>query len=129
MDANQLRIGNKVAFGLVIVEIRGIHTVEILGNKQKEHFYVKDFIKASDYYAVNPYQLEGIPLTEEWLIKFGFDYDKIVYSNDRVWLAEGNGGWDVWLNGLHAGITTKITFVHQIQNLYFAIIGKELEIK
>lgn len=84
---------------------------------------------------------DGEPLTEEWLIKFGFeDTTKKLYHpapnhkafefnhvhikvyNDRQ---HGNKTWyyDQVL------IDAKIEHVHQLQNLYFALTGSELTIK
>ena len=70
-------------------------------------------------------EVQPIPLTEEWLLKFGFDSD-----GDEFW---EKGGVQV---GYHYGeengfihIRQQIEYVHQLQNLYFALTRKELEIK
>lgn len=93
---------------------------------------------------------EPIQLTEEWLIKFGlevpkdtfFEYDKCTYTNvfsnfkktsqsciDATYVINGlhfsedsNGFWFQIMDK-----STKIKYVHQLQNLYFALTGKELE--
>ena len=77
----------------------------------------------------------GIPLTEEWLIKFGFEpnieYGK--YMNHEIYNTEegyvyvvdsvenGYGDWDY--------TEVDIKHVHQFQNLYFALTNEELTIK
>ena len=90
---------------------------------------------------------EPIPLTEEWLLKFGFKcvhIKNIHYTvNDPNGVAElhkisifptVNNQWHIAfsdeLNGYKDYIpTTKISHVHQLQNLYFALTGEELTIK
>lgn len=81
----------------------------------------------------------GIPLTEEWLAKFGFygewPFISIYLSNknhltlsrftdDEYKKVEVKITWD------YTGrIIGYIYYVHQLQNLYFALTEKELEIK
>lgn len=85
-----------------------------------------------------------IPLTEEWLIKFGFEFwcDELgikayykVYGVEYFCVAT-NGFWQ-----LRGGLKDKdgawrmgnnypfIKSVHQLQNLYFALTNTELTIK
>lgn len=71
----------------------------------------------------------GIHLTHDVLLKCGFQYDTITYSLGRISLAPGNGGMDVFLCGISGGIITNIQYVHQLQNLYFALTGGELNFK
>lgn len=67
-----------------------------------------------------------IPLTEEWLIKFGFE--KIGYE----WRLKQGWHWisvdknSFYILGKQLGLLEN---VHQLQNLYFALTGEELEIK
>ena len=75
---------------------------------------------------------EPIPLTEEWLLKFGFvnggksDFDKkklsihlpsFYYTNGRTFY----NSWRI--------MDYSVKSVHQLQNLYFALTGEELEIQ
>jgi len=76
---------------------------------------------------------EPIPLTEEWFVKFGFISCKSSNEEDKV--------IDYWKNILYfdrvkdliringVEIYTEIDYVHQLQNLYFALTGEELTIK
>jgi hypothetical protein len=72
--------------------------------------------------------IKPIPLTEEWLLKFGFDdlgyygfgigYFHILYIEDQK-------------NNFQFPISNKyvrVKHVHQLQNLYFALTGEELEL-
>src|SRR6185295_14978578 len=117
MKARELRIGNYI--GIIHA---GIETKVIA-----EHI---KFIAEGDT------SYKPIPLTEEWILKFGFKYTK----------AKGAGGQDQWSglgfisNGkinfrghpaslmLEGYFNTNIEFVHQLQNLYFALTGEELTI-
>lgn len=77
---------------------------------------------------------QEIPLTEEWLVKFGFEFTD--------WLGDWLGSWDLKdgcfgllknANGTFIfeskSGTSEIHFVHQLQNLYFALKGEELTVK
>jgi hypothetical protein len=84
------------------------------------------------------YFFEGIPLTEEWLIKLGFQYDN--GRSDGYMSFDFNGKLDIdWIDNKiqvksHYEERTMyrilpIYFVHQIQNLYHILQGEELTIK
>jgi hypothetical protein len=79
-----------------------------------------------------------ILLTEEWLLKFGFKefidfgyktgvFDKLPLSigfsycmnNKKVMIMHEKNTVSHWIN-------KKIEYVHQLQNLYFALTGEEL---
>lgn len=70
----------------------------------------------------------NIPITEEWLLKFGFEKEpKIELENYYFkdgWLCENYSEGD---GGIH--FIAKCEYVHQLQNLYFALTGKELQLK
>lgn len=77
---------------------------------------------------------DGIPLTEEWLLKFGFSdtntggyeikiEDSIcirIFGNDITILDKF---WE------SVEIDIKLQYIHQLQNLYFALTNAELTIK
>ncbi|PCH95876.1 MAG: hypothetical protein COB83_07160 [Gammaproteobacteria bacterium] len=103
LEAKELRIGNKAIY----VITGEIITVTISWIK-----------KAGD-------RLKPIPLTEEWLLKFGFQLNDnvarfralVIYKQDGIWW------FDIVLNSV------EIKHVHQLQNLYYALTNKELTIK
>ena len=71
--------------------------------------------------------LEPIPLTEDWLLKFGFEkkYNEY-YLGDIIICEEINDfkfGYDFYEDIL------ELKHVHQLQNLYHALTGEELTIK
>jgi len=152
ISANELRIGNKVYWGIKVVEIKGIHTQFITPSRQQEHFYVSDFVSFTTYYAANPSDLSPIPLTTEILTGWcGFTkyewmngcFIKTKFGDFMVQFLEGkiisyftNVGADK--HGMkmrdrkyvgNINTTENIKYLHQLQNLIHALTSKELEIK
>lgn len=83
-------------------------------------------------------EIELIPLTEEWLVNFDFYKGKKFYSDGRIYLEYSNeGGFKFSLfpeedeNDVVQYASTPmgaqtIHYVHQLQNLYWAITGEEI---
>lgn len=73
--------------------------------------------------------LKPIPLTEEWLLKLGFE-KKDNYGNYEYLL----DGYSYFRGSFYisdcdeCGESVEINFVHELQNLYFALTKKELTI-
>jgi len=76
--------------------------------------------------------VDPIPLTEEWLKKFGF-----VQRDNYYWHNWGTNGVEFIFKDLHyKGFEIQlgkakykyIEYVHQLQNLYYILTGEELEI-
>ena len=82
--------------------------------------------------ARNYKDYKPIPLTEEWLLKFGFNKDLIGW--DLIGWDKGDFDLRQYGNesgyrdyGLQfSGLGIEIIYVHQLQNLYFALTGEEL---
>jgi hypothetical protein len=84
------------------------------------------------------YNYSPIPLTEEWLLKFGFEnmtsnerfpwweHKDFIYLDFRILLYENNFYFD---NGASEHCGQPLKYVHQLQNIYFALTGEELTIK
>lgn len=112
MEANELRIGNLIRRKSNYEVLRA--TTGILSNW--------------DILNTKHPGYEGIPLTEEWLEKFGFKYAK----GWNMWQGEievykHKDGSFSWYN--EGDVSVPLVYVHQLQNLVFALTGKELEIK
>jgi hypothetical protein len=79
-------------------------------------------------------ELEPIPLTAELLEKCGFEKDGI-YPDGKSFVFNGKyyltGTWfKVHTScGTFKVLNENIEYLHQLQNLIFALTGKELEIK
>jgi hypothetical protein len=122
MKANELRIGNKIIFS----EDGTIFTV---GSIEEKGFMVQNEEETT---WIESEEFEPIPLTEEWLLKFGFE--KI---NNDVFRIIQNDNFKSPFSIAFDNINNlfKIAFqgywyhckhVHQLQNLYFALTGEEL---
>ncbi len=71
-----------------------------------------------------------IPLTEEWLKRFGFDENLKEFVKSGISIREENNNSVFWVWGFYLGFSHGgIKHVHQLQNLYFALTGEELELK
>ena len=126
MKASELRIGNLVDLGNRIAKVIEINHLACVVVDLEE---TQDTIE--DYERVKP-----IKLTEEWLLKFGLKPNQWFCSNSYCVVEDKTGdihyGWCMKTqNSLH---TKEIEFgyfkyVHQFQNLYFALTGEELILK
>ena len=72
--------------------------------------------------------IEPIPLTEEWLFKLNFINDRVLefYRND---ITDSTIIIDYNFICLLGYSHVKLKYVHQLQNLFFALTGEELELK
>ena len=138
MKATELRIGNYVYYGHTTHIVSGIH-----GNKVYS-WWVKDGEPVIEYEAKdisgtqveNPYidvisQYEPIPLTEEWLEKFGFDIkdkDRLDWVKGAFNLERSNEDNNKFCFEVYSHYIP-LDYVHQLQNLYFALTREELTIK
>ena len=113
MKANELRIGN-----LVLIPYNK-------SNKQ-EGFFEATISQIGDFGAyIKPEDYEPILLTEEWLLKFGFKiWDRNKWSDlgMNIVLLENGDNFLFLANQRHVNIF----YIHQLQNLYFALTGEEL---
>ena len=131
MKRNELRIGNLVDLGNRIAKIIEISNLSCVVVDLEE---TQDTIE--DYERTKP-----IPLTEEWLYKFGFkdidkgdhDYNTYTDSNHDYYLQidvrKKDGKYSILDNSfddLRDFSMVDISYVHQLQNLYFALTGEEL---
>lgn len=78
-----------------------------------------------DYVNMENWQAESIILTEEWLFKFGFKKSEAAFTNKIFIRHPFKGKFEIRISdGLR---NLEIKYVHQLQNLYFSIIGEELQ--
>jgi hypothetical protein len=72
---------------------------------------------------------DPIPLTPEILAKCGFKNGNNEVANCDLWNKYWLGDFELDNNGNDFDYeTTSIKYVHQLQNLYFAIVQKELDV-
>lgn len=106
MDVKELRIGN-----LVYDENSQVH--EITGH---------------DLWSWEFADFKPIPINEEWLLKLGLAKDRNIYTKGWSYLYYFEDSYSFGIN-VECGIELRqIKHVHQLQNLYFALTGKELEV-
>ena len=130
MNANELRIGNYVYFTFTkeVVKILGINAYENNGKIE----YSISFMNGLNLYCEQLEKLKAIDLCQEQLIDFGWEtnyekYDIICFINKKLDIDNINYiknkkqfYWNCWEN------TKEIKYVHELQNLYFALTGEEL---
>jgi hypothetical protein len=136
MKANELRIGNLVGVDIQTMEVTSILT---------ECCILKT--RAGMPYTIDYGDIYPIPLTEEWLLKFGFvkkvdfeqqeyEYGKLSESNKRrgvgLYNFTGEKLLDYWCVTFREDVgcgwsdLNEIEYVHELQNLYFALTNEEL---
>jgi hypothetical protein len=93
---------------------------------------------ASDWYAVGESMLsldsiEPIPLTPELLDKLGLPKDGSTLGLKEIKAACFERNFDelllVTVDGVHNTIVREVRYLHQLQNLYFALTGEELKVE
>jgi hypothetical protein len=113
LRANELRIGNTLQrldgslFNVTIHDLGVIHTWN--GNE-----------------SLLP---RAIQLTQEWLLKFEWEEVKsnvFTFKDNNYYSIFCDGGCELLVNGEYWA--NDIKYVHQLQNLYFALTGHELEL-
>lgn len=117
MKASDLRIGNLVEQG----EVRGIINFRVFVGDE----------------AIHISNIKPIPLTEEILLKCGFEnnYDVLYFylDNDNYSLCYNPKGFFISTFDDDEQISSinvpDFKHLHQLQNLYYAITNQELEIK
>jgi predicted RNA-binding Zn-ribbon protein involved in translation (DUF1610 family) len=124
----ELRYGNKLLFLNEIVTFKNIAEFRDDGT-----FWINFIEKITPQ---KNFQFKPIPLTEEWLLKFGFEINRQTKEENNIWkrnweegcfeVEQIGTGFYLWDNYCYG---TKIKYVHQIQNLYFALTGEELTSK
>ena len=127
MKASELRIGN-------LVDVIEFKNVEVLGVSMNN---IGLKVDSSTFLSVDINEINPIPLTEEWLLKLGFKYkkwdDHFIIKNGNYFnsIKKYDDGWHYNTDESDATCyyLTTIQYVHQLQNLYFALTGEELEIK
>lgn len=110
IEAKELRVGNYFKWSEFASMGVGVDIIT------KENHYIYEGFK------------EPIPLTEEWLLKLGFEYVSIYDSyikqtGQREFILRKR---DFVLCDIDIRVQPK--YVHQLQNLYFALTGEELTI-
>ncbi len=134
MEAAQLRIGN-------LIPMEGLVFTLSIGNSSED--YPPDGVIeiTRDNFPdilrdIETRKSDGIPLTEEWLLKFGFEKGYDANNTIDTWMIFTLKAHLFDLKCTKPELTFSTgtlhfnpKFVHQLQNLYFALTGEELKLK
>lgn len=130
MKANELRIGNNIYDSAYPKRDARVFRI----NSGIEWPITYSYGKIFEHTPLHGESLLPIPLTEEWLLKFGFTeamFDYTIHTGEFfkgsvgiLWVAGNNNVWQ--LKYEMRCTQTVIKYVHQLQNLYFALTGEEL---
>lgn len=132
MKITELRLGNFVKFSDAAITtyaisdrpINGIFKINFLSELDSCGVVnINNSSNAHTAISIEGGLIESIPLTEEWLLKFPeitVDYDTI---DGRLVFIRSTGP------DINEIDIERVKYVHQLQNLYFALTGSELEIK
>jgi hypothetical protein len=107
IQPNELRIGNFVLSAGMKTQVENITTTDVLE------------------------KLEGIPVTQKILERCGFKAEKRIYYKGMFFISDPQvqfGSWGFGIVNTH-GVISTLKFVHQLQNLYFALTGEELTLE
>lgn len=125
IDVRELRIGN-----LILKHVINLNDLD----KSDDQIFT---VNARELYDGENYKqnwnAKPIPITTEWLERMGFEknltphYIEWKFIND-IFYSYMVGTELRWFSKTLPNID-KITYVHQLQNLYFTLTGIELEIK
>lgn len=125
MDAKELRIGNYVKYygNEKAFKIEQINTI-------KTEAFKKGYVCSEKGYTHTDIQcLEPIKLTGDWLIKFGLNNEDTEIKDYGIIFIDEEMKFNI--TGFESPIygncfSKQITFVHELQNLYFFLTGYEL---
>ena len=115
MKITELRIGN------LFIEENSKEIIEVIGLEKNRVVFSGIFLYK--------WQAIPIPLTEEWLVKFGFEEKGSFYrikGSRFVEIISHCEGLDVCSQSI---LLSHIKHVHQLQNLYYALTNEHLTIK
>lgn len=124
MEATELRIGNLVMDGYNNIGM--VDSLFIAGNLYLDRVDKIDGIGTS-YNALYK-EIKPIPLTGEWLEKFGFEIDGNEFHFKKGTLRIDLDG-RFWGYSQVVASEVRIKYVHQLQNLYHSLAGQELTVK
>jgi len=122
IKVNEIRIDNYLK-----APLGEIMQVKQIGHKDNPNYI---YCTYENGFGVNGF--EPIPLTEEWLLKFGFEkhrFSHLKKHKSGVVLCLLDDCFVLNNYKDHLIINYKNKYVHQLQNLYFALTGQELELK
>lgn len=131
MNKSELRIGNFIEYEATTHVVEELHSDKVL------HQWLQG---AGSGYVTSYKSIKGIELTPEWLTLLGFDaytyaselsgmITEYTFNNLSIVDFESSGKNFVLSNAFNFNVRPKVKYVHHLQNLVHAILGRELELK
>lgn len=137
MYTDELRIGSLVdvinrhnrvhlPYGFV-KKVGGVHFFKVMLYEAYQPFATQEVTEHTNISDLSP-----IPLTEEWLLKFGLKNENGFFKWHRSAIYKRN---EIWIYGILGDDNnsyyhvSELKCVHQLQNLYHALTGEELTLK
>ena len=139
INPQELRIGNYFSQTIYAKGIRmpsgAVGKIQTLRFESVEWVHYNQIPAQVETWPITLYsEMEPIPLTPEWLERFGFYcpfvggvYESITRSMDMRFRIHKVSG-DLFIIGNYESSARPIQYVHQLQNLYFALTGEELTV-
>ena len=120
MKANELRIGNILMFTDFPKKEERVICGADIAYAEKEPDWLDAF-------------WTPIPLTEEWLLRFGFNKDDfsriyVQFTIKHFKIIQNTVDNSFFIDNVKM-IKVNVEYVHQLQNLYLDLTGQELELK
>lgn len=142
MKASDLRIWNLVKYREDLKDMKP----ERVGKKIEVG--ADDILFLTEIEGYNECPIEPIPLTEDWLLRFGFEkdgeceheYTEYYYSKSviigqsnhseriRIILPSNHCEIGDTMDDMMYLLNISIDYVHQLQNLYYCLTGEELKL-
>lgn len=132
MEASEIRLSNLVNIGM-----KDVNGQVISISKNEIHIKIDEF----HYVKVKPSEVNPIPLTEEWLVKFGGErggkkgddwndkFFKFKFNNLDLFSCPISGVITLSRKDEDVRLDRYIEHVHTFQNLIYFLTGQELTIK
>lgn len=130
INATELRVGNILDNGHHIVHVTS--TSLDIDDEYQPQVGVCKFGEHRDEVVIREaafnIEIKPIPLTPEWLERCGF-VDNLPWAKGNLRLDGDNRLHVVDHTGYGIIIARNVEYLHQLQNLFFALAGEELNVK
>ena len=123
MKKEELMYGNKLLFLNEVVTFSHISQI-----REDGIFWFNTIESKIDSKS---FHFKPIPITEEWLLKFGFFKHNNAYVLEKPNENIMNFKFSIWSDFTYnsSEFPVELKYVHQLQNLYFALTGTHLKLK
>ena len=115
IKANELRIGNLIYNPVQKINFQA--DIQAISNVWYNYTRIQDL------------HYQPIPLTEELLKKCGFKWINHALRKENISIRYLSKNYEIFISNEKRRFVIQLKYVHQLQNLYFALTGEELEIK